>query len=432
MLSPRYLSELTERVKGQLRFELWHGVERLLEHVEPVDLLARDEWGGLASLPEVLAAFVMPNHPAVEPILRGAADILRAWTGDPSLSGYQSKDPALAYTMAGAIYTALQQLDITYINPPVSFETEGQRVRFPDHIVESRMGTCLDLAVLAAGTLEQAGLHPLVVLVQGHAFVGVWLREECFGEPAIDEPLHFRKRVDLDEIAVFDPTASPTVRFSASMLRSERPSGAWRSARVLMCHRRAPGAERPDQTPAGTSGTTGPVRRWRDARGTSATATSAPDISALHTPLEPLSTAAGKVAETPATRLDRWRRRLLDLSLRNRLLNFRDTNKTIPLLCPDLPALENALADGVTFHILPRPRDLAEGDPRDPEAYRRRTGEEAIAALLREQLRAKRLHADLGGRSRPPTPRSLSCRSPRDRRGRRQRTLPRHRLSGLV
>jgi hypothetical protein len=68
-------------------------------------------------------------------------------------------------------------------------------------------------------------------------------------------------------------------------------------------------------------------------RAPSVTATSAPDISALHTPLEPLSTADGKVAETPATRLDRWRRRLLDLSLRNRLLNFRDTNKTIPLLC---------------------------------------------------------------------------------------------------
>ena len=48
----------------------------------------------------------MPNHPAVEPILRGAADMLGAWTGDPSLSGYQSKDPARVYTMAGAIYSA--------------------------------------------------------------------------------------------------------------------------------------------------------------------------------------------------------------------------------------------------------------------------------------------------------------------------------------
>src|SRR5262245_3918 len=93
VLSPRYLGELTERVRGQLRFELLHDRERLCEHTEPVELLARDEWGGLASLPEILAAFVMPNHPVVEHILRAAADILESWTTDPSLSGYQSRDP---------------------------------------------------------------------------------------------------------------------------------------------------------------------------------------------------------------------------------------------------------------------------------------------------------------------------------------------------
>jgi hypothetical protein len=76
VLSPRYLGELTERVRGQLRFELLQGAERLLERVVPVELLARDEWSGLASLPEILAAFVMPNHPAVERILREATDIL--------------------------------------------------------------------------------------------------------------------------------------------------------------------------------------------------------------------------------------------------------------------------------------------------------------------------------------------------------------------
>jgi hypothetical protein len=100
VLSPRYLGELTERVRGQLRFELLRGEERLLERVEPVELLARDEWSGLASLPEILAAFVMPNHPSVEQILRAAADILGGWTGDPSLSGYQSKDPGRVYTTA--------------------------------------------------------------------------------------------------------------------------------------------------------------------------------------------------------------------------------------------------------------------------------------------------------------------------------------------
>jgi hypothetical protein len=107
-LSPRYLGELTERVRGHLRFELLHGQDRLADRAEIVELLARDEWSGLASLPEILAAFVMPNHPAVERILREAAGVLAGWTGDSSLSGYQSKDTKRVYTMATAVYAALQ------------------------------------------------------------------------------------------------------------------------------------------------------------------------------------------------------------------------------------------------------------------------------------------------------------------------------------
>lgn len=92
-LSSQYLGMLTERVAGHLWFGVTQGNEVLLRHSRPVELLARDEWSGLGSLPEILAAFVLPNHPAVEDLLSEAARILGGWTGDPSLSGYQSRDP---------------------------------------------------------------------------------------------------------------------------------------------------------------------------------------------------------------------------------------------------------------------------------------------------------------------------------------------------
>lgn len=395
VLSPRYLSELTEQIKGQLRFDLFSGQEHLVESVETVILLARDEWSGLTSLPEILAAFVMPNHPAVEHLLRKTSDILRRWSEDPSLAGYQRKDPKHVFMMAAAIYSALQHLGITYINPPASFEAQGQRIRLPDRIVESKMATCLDLAVLGAGCLEQAGLNPLIVVVQGHAFVGVWLQEECFSEPAIDEPLRLRKRVDLGEIVVFDPTCvtnSPSPDFKGSIQEAKRhlynpdeflcviDLARARKGRIRPLPERVERQERAAQV------------SLEEAAGE---ASPTPDISDLPIPSVITEITGGDVAETPATRLDRWCRRLLDLSLRNRLLNFRQTKKTIPLFCPDLTALENALADGATFHILSRPADLGERDPRDPDAYRRRTGEEATAALLRDELRSKRLHADL-------------------------------------
>jgi very-short-patch-repair endonuclease len=100
------------------------------------------------------------------------------------------------------------------------------------------------------------------------------------------------------------------------------------------------------------------------------------------------------IVETPATRLDRWKRKLLDLTLNNRLLNFRESKKNLHILCPDLGSLEDALADGKTFKIFPRLGDLGENNSRNAEVHRNRTGNESLGEMLREELLARRLHAD--------------------------------------
>ena len=394
-LSPGFLGELTERVRGLLRAEVWRDREMLAHFTIPVELLAHDEWAGLSSLPEILAAFVMPNHPAIESVLRSAAEFMSRWTGDPSLNGYQSRDPRRVYTMAGAVYAALQRLQLTYVNPPASFENEGQRVRLPDHILESRMATCLDVALLAAGCLEQAGLNALVVVVRGHAFTGVWLRDESFPEPAVDDGLRLRKRVDLSELAVFDPTgvtARPALAYERAVGEAKRRLAADDTFLCAIDVRRARKCRlRPLPERVARRGAGGEVEPTPEAAGAEA---AAPDVSSLVVSAEPEARELEPGAETPATRLDRWRRKLLDLSLRNQLLNFRDTKKTLPLLCPDLGQLGDMLADGTTFGILPRPADFGERHPRDATAHLRRTGQEAIKELLRDELKARRLYAD--------------------------------------
>lgn len=114
-LSPGYLANLTERIRGLVRIELLQANGQVAKISEDVTLLTRENWGGLSTLPEILAAFVVPNDPVVETVLRQASEILRKWTGDPSLSGYQSKDRKRVYVIAAAVYAALQNLDLTYI-----------------------------------------------------------------------------------------------------------------------------------------------------------------------------------------------------------------------------------------------------------------------------------------------------------------------------
>ena len=103
---------------------------------------------------------------------------------------------------------------------------------------------------------------------------------------------------------------------------------------------------------------------------------------------------------TPTTRLDLWKRKLLDLTLNNRLINFRESLKTIPLLCPDLATLEDALAEGETFSLDARPAEQEE-EQRSTELHRRRTGDDILDAFVREEFQARRLHADVAARDLP-------------------------------
>lgn len=42
-----------------------------------VELPAYDEWSGLLIMPEMIAAFITPNHPAVTTVIREASDFLK-------------------------------------------------------------------------------------------------------------------------------------------------------------------------------------------------------------------------------------------------------------------------------------------------------------------------------------------------------------------
>jgi hypothetical protein len=77
----------------------------------------------------------------------------------------------------------------------------------------------------------------------------------------------------------------------------------------------------------------------------------------------PTETAEEKPT-TAAGRIDRWQKKLLDLTLRNRLLNFPDSKKTIPFLCTDIAYLEDRLANGAAIRVisLPEQNPLGERD----------------------------------------------------------------------
>ena len=97
----------------------------------------------------------------------------------------------------------------------------------------------------------------------------------------------------------------------------------------------------------------------------------------------------------PDPRIQRWKRHLLDLTLRNRLLHYRETKATLPLLCPDIAAFEDALASGSSFSLFPDPGLMEGSDPRDAAAHRARTGEDALKSFLLAEVKERRLRTRL-------------------------------------
>ncbi|WP_419191538.1 DUF3320 domain-containing protein [Engelhardtia mirabilis] len=358
-----------------------------------VEILAWNEWPGLGFAPELTAAFVLPNHPSLDVVLTRAAEHLSAATGSPSLDGYQSAGRQLA--IVAAVWAALAERGIVYAEPPASFERDGQKVRLPHRVLSGGLGTCLDLSLLAAAALEQAGLHPLVVFLRGHALVGVWMGDESFPEAVVEDPLRLRKRVQIGAIAVLEATG--LAQRPASTLAQAREAAGRRldDLESFECVIDVRAARRVGIRPLATRITDegevpevgDPVRIAMEAE--------------LSTAVRPLAAAPAlsRPIEAPTTqepqasadrRLASWKRRLLDLSLRNRLLNFRESKRTVPLTCADVAGLEGALARGGSFALL-----AADDHARTPSSSSGAAGE-AHRAYLAEELAAGRLRVPLG------------------------------------
>ena len=219
------LAGLDEAEVGELEFRVEaHGVSTIVEKCR-IDLLARDEWGGVRDMAQILAAFVSPNDPAVAGVVKDAARLLGAAGHDGSMNGYQSEDPRRAYLLAAAIWSSVTGLGLTYAEPPASFEREGQKVRGPGRITNEGLATCLDSTLFLAAAFEAAGLHPVVLFAQGHAWLGVWLCKKDFGHVTEPDVVAVRKSVQAHEFVPIETTLltrRPSIGFDQAVDEGRR------------------------------------------------------------------------------------------------------------------------------------------------------------------------------------------------------------------
>ena len=367
-IKSEFLSNLTESARGSVSFQIEKDGLVLAETSKPIELLAYNEWGGAGFMPELLAAFSMPNDPSVDKIIRSASEILKRAGKEAQIDGYESRSRERVWEITSAIYTAIANLGLSYSVAPASFERNGQKIRLPSQILSGGVANCLDASMLFASALEQAGLNPMVALLEGHAMVGVWLQPEELSDVFIEEAETLRKSVDLKELLLIETTlvtTSPIPSFSKAVSTARETIGPDHDDTFIVAvdiHR----ARAHKITPLGM-GTQRPEIKDGSAQAASQIeferAPQLPDFDIV-------GLAEEEKPETPRGRLERWQRRLLDLSLRNPLLNHRSTKLSIQIICPSPGLLEDKLADGARIRIDPVPETLREdGKAAVPEQY---------------------------------------------------------------
>lgn len=386
-----FLLALADAVRGTVTITVEKDGVVLADETKPVELLAYNEWGGAGYMPELLAAFSMPNDPAVDRVLRDASLILRKAGKPDGIDGYKAGSRQRVWEIASAIYTAICNLGITYSLPPASFERDGQKIRLPSQVLENRVATCLDSTMLFASALEQAGLNPVIALPKGHAVVGVWLQPEELTTIVIDEAETLRKRIQLQELVLIEttyvtshpaPPFSKAVAAATEVIAPDRDN-TFDSAidiRRARAHRIAPLGLK--------SGKLSGLAADREGERVELTLEEPPALPDFDDGVD-----EEELPETPAGRLERWQRKLLDLSARNPLLNHKSTKTSLCLICPEPGLLEDKLAEGARISIQSVPRPTIQSQ--DEELHRRRTGEVITEEYARDALEKRQVLVDL-------------------------------------
>jgi hypothetical protein len=352
VMDPAAMLQVEEQRPGVIDVEVWvddvveGGPVLAGEASRPVQVLAANQW--LASpLPlalEMLAAHVMPNHPAVTALVAEAADHLESTTGSGALVGYAATAERVDEVVA-SIAETLRARGIRYSEPPATWSDVGQQVRTPGDVLTWKVGTPLDTVVLLAAALEQAGIRPLLWLAEGHSFLGYWREERSAESAATTDAAGLVNLVDLGLIGLVETTLLTSAGEPGGDLHRPAYDG-WltgeldRIVGVTDVHR----ARRDGIVPL--------PARARDSHGVLQVVEYRAAVHSAPAPPEGTTTTAPR-PEAPA-RVQQWKNALLDLSLRNRLINYTDRTG-LALTVPDasLPVLERFVHDGTPVTLLP-------------------------------------------------------------------------------
>ncbi len=341
ILNPKYLAEIDEPSPCTVKIKLTRGKTAICSLKTNVLALPIDCWNGLSGNAEMLSAFVRPKLADCQKILAEAGLQLKTWGYSSEWTGYSGNDKNAVRNAAASIYSAIRHLNIE--REECGDLSQTVRVGDISKILQHKTATPLGLAIFAASCFEATKLNPVIVLGKNKVGVGVWLYESCFSSTTQDDMSIMEKYVveGVNNLAVFnldDVFAHKNASFTTSLghfLTSVKSGEYEICIDVKRC--RIGGISPMPLKVKTKSG----YELLNDKQ-----------LSYDEKPRE-MFDASKYEYNKQASKDNAWQRRLLDLSLKNNLLNFRYKRDCLHILSADLAAFCKRMENKNKFKLEP-------------------------------------------------------------------------------
>lgn len=337
------LAEITEILDCNMKISISFDKEVETSFEKEVRIYPYDQWdGNFRHLP----AYIMPNHPVITKLLHDASEWLKENKMHPALEGYQS-DVNRVKEQAASLYAAIQKADISYVSAPASFRV-AQRIRLVDAVMEKHFGTCMDMTLLYASCLEAVSLNPVLIGAPGHIFLGVWMvPDRVLKKPEIFDSNYMNTLIETGELMPVECTAMNSgnhLSFDEAVMTAKNKvkEMAMHSIDESTVDVRLIRRVGIIPMPMRIKGDDGKYDIKVDEL-------SMKELIAKPEAADEIFEYDDHVTEEDKGKIAYWEHKLLDISNRNKLINFKMAD-TLPLFAP-VADLEDSLADGNEFSI---------------------------------------------------------------------------------
>lgn len=381
-LSPLFMVNLDRKTEGEISVKIIAEDKVLAETKETVTLLAFDECN--PDKPESVATFVR-RTPDVNRLVNLAHKKVQEWGFRDATGGYGGSSKNRVRNFFAAVYTVL--CETGFLAGKKTLPGESVIVSDFSDIFKNKIATSMELALIVASAAESAGFNPFVAVNGGKWYAGCFLLNECMSDEVSDDLSYIVKKSapGVGEATIVDV------------------NGVFKGESFEKCEKNALASLKKDPTVdyvvdikrARISGIRPQAARIKTENGYDVADSSEYTAEA---PSKIKEYSASIDGEGVFTREKQWERRLLELDLRNSLLNFRVSNTAVKLLTASLESFVENVSSEKAYTVSPRPGNIPDGDPRLSLAFENPVPLKPFSDFLFYEYKNKRLMSVFSGK----------------------------------